>query len=85
MLSTRDWKSALFRLLKRRGVRSSDLSGANAAEPMFAKANVMSSDEELEPFHLDDPEIATRLGDSSDVMYRTPPHAHLVFPMLRSP
>ena len=40
-------------------------------------------DDEREPFHLDDTELAWRLGkDRGVVSFSTPPHAHHVFPTL---
>ena len=39
------------------------------------------NDDEREPFHLDDTELATRLvRDRGLIHYRTPPHTHLMFP-----
>ena len=38
-------------------------------------------DDEREPFHLDDEELAKRLvKDRGLVRYSTPPHTHLLFP-----
>ena len=40
-------------------------------------------DDEREPFHLDDTELAWRLGkDCGVASFSTPPHAHQVFPRL---
>ena len=40
-------------------------------------------DDEREPFHLDDTELASRLvRDRGLVHYSTPPHTHMVFPSL---
>ena len=42
-----------------------------------------SDSDEREAFHLDDTEIALRLVKSRGLQeYRTPPHAHLLFPSL---
>ena len=74
------WKSALRGLL--------------APRDAFSQANTLfdrnpdkdgpdSNDDEREPFHLDDTEIARRLvKDRGLTLYITPPHAHLVFPAL---
>ena len=40
-------------------------------------------DSDREPFHLDDPELASRLvRDRGLIHYSTPPHARLLFPDL---
>jgi hypothetical protein len=41
----------------------------------------VDSDDEREPFHLDDTEIALRFVNSRGLQeYTTPPHAHLLLP-----
>ena len=74
------WKSALRGLLASR-----DASGL--ANTLFDRNSTNDgadgNDDEREPFHLDDTEIAHRLGkDRGLFLYITPPHAHLVFPSL---
>ena len=74
------WRSALLALV------------ASHNAPRFQKpigdveAFMESSDQpddDREPFHLDDTELAWRLGkDRGLVCFSTPPHAHLVFPTL---
>ena len=74
------WKSALRGLLAPRDA----LSRANTLFHRNPdKDGPDSTDDEREPFHLDDTEIAQRLvKDRGLTLYITPPHAHLVFPGL---
>ena len=84
MLHALEWTTALLGLIAPRGAARSSKRRAGLSNAPFAPDNMSASgDDEREPFHLDDTEIAARLRDGSDVLYRTPPHAHLVFPMLR--
>ena len=74
------WKSALRGLLAPRATRSQ-------ANTLFDRTPAGDAgdgkDDEREPFHLDDTEIAQRLvKDRGLTLYITPPHAHLVFPTL---
>ena len=72
------WKSALLALVETRNGPSSEnpLGGGEALPPSSD-----GGDDEREPFHLDDTELATRLvRDRGLVHYSTPPHAHLIFP-----
>jgi hypothetical protein len=71
------WKTAFYALFQREGV--ADVSMTSGKDiPRFA-----DSDEDREPFHLDDTEIATRLVETRGLNdYKTPPHAHLLFPSL---
>lgn len=51
-------------------------------EPRPEGSRTDDGDDELEPFHLDDLELANRLmRDRSLIHYSTPPHAHLLFPL----
>ncbi len=72
------WKSALLALVEtRNGPSSENLLGGGEALPPSSDGG----DDEREPFHLDDTELATRLvRDRGLVHYRTPPHAHLIVP-----
>ena len=69
------WKSAFLALL---APKPSPRAHTDAATDVAAQ-----SDDDREPFHLDDLSLATRLRrERGLVQYRTPPHAHLVFPTL---
>jgi len=71
------WRSALLALLPQRG---SDLRQP-ADSTMDALRPSIDADDDREPFHLDDTEIALRLVNSRGLQdYTTPPHAHLLFP-----
>jgi hypothetical protein len=75
------WRSALSALVEAH-------KHADRLESHFADGDAPvnapePSDDEREPFHLDDTELAQRLvRDRGLVRYRTPPHTHLVFPFL---
>ena len=72
------WKSAFYALFQREGV-----ADANVTPAVDSPRNASDSDEEREPFHLDDTEIALRLVQTRGLQeYKTPPHAHLMFPSL---
>ena len=74
------WKSALRGLLAPRD-RSSQANTLFDRNP--ANDGTDGNDDEREPFHLDDTEIALRLvKDRGLTLYTTPPHAHIVFPTL---
>ena len=71
------WKSALLALLPQRRNGVAQVADSST-EPFRQCADV---DDEREPFHLDDTEIALRLVKSRGLQeYTTPPHAHLLFP-----
>lgn len=69
------WRSALHSLAE---TFSRTPSGD---EPHADDSTLDDGDDELEPFHLDDTELANRLiRDRNLINYSTPPHAHLIFP-----
>ena len=71
------WKSALLALVETGNRPASEHPDEGEAVP----AGSDGGDDEREPFHLDDTELATRLvRDRGLVHYRTPPHAHLIVP-----
>ena len=74
------WKSALRGLLAPRdGSRQTNA----LLDQIPATDGTDGNDDEREPFHLDDTEIALRLvKDRGLTLYTTPPHAHLLFPTL---
>lgn len=80
------WKSVLVGLATRnRDVRlalqrTPDENPPETAEPAPAE----QADDDADAFHLDDTEMASRLtaGRLKPTMAGTPPHAHLMFPML---
>jgi hypothetical protein len=73
------WRSALLALFPQ---RRSD-TGQTAVSSSDLPKQHAESDDEREAFHLDDTEIALRLVKSRGLQeYRTPPHAHLMFPSL---
>jgi len=73
------WRSALLALFTQRRSNVGQAIDSNADIPK----QWGESDDEREPFHLDDTEIALRLVKSRGLQeYRTPPHAHLMFPQL---
>jgi len=70
------WKSALLALLPQRRIDAGDTTVPDT--DLRQSADV---DDEREPFHLDDTEIALRLVKSRGLQdYKTPPHAQLMFP-----
>ena len=74
------WRSALHALVESHKV-------PHLQKPIGDVEAFMESsdqpDDEREPFHLDDTELAWRLGnDRGGVSFSTPPHAHHVFPTL---
>jgi hypothetical protein len=70
------WKSALLALLPHRRNDAGDTAVSNMDTRQAAEV-----DDEREPFHLDDTEITLRLVKSRGLQeYKTPPHAHLMFP-----
>jgi hypothetical protein len=72
------WKSAFYALFQREGV-----ADTNVTLGLDIPRSASDSDEEREPFHLDDTEIALRLVNTRGLHeYKTPPHAHLLFPSL---
>jgi hypothetical protein len=72
------WKSAFYALFKRESA-----ADATVTPGLDILRSAQDSDEEREPFHLDDPEIALRLVTSRGLQeYITPPHAHLLFPSI---
>jgi hypothetical protein len=72
------WKSALLALLPQRRNDAGETSVPDTDVRLCAEV-----DDEREPFHLDDTEIALRLVKSRGLQeYKTPPHAHLMFPQL---
>ena len=73
------WKSALLSLLPQRR----NAAAQTAASSTDVPRQCPESDDDREPFHLDDTEITLRLVKSRGLQeYRTPPHAHLMFPQL---
>jgi hypothetical protein len=72
------WRSALLALLPRRqgDVGQIPVSGTDITK------QCAEADDDREPFHLDDTELALRLVSRGLQEYRTPPHAHLMFPQL---
>jgi hypothetical protein len=73
------WRSALLALFSQRRSNVGQAVDSNTDIPK----QWAESDDEREPFHLDDTEIALRLVKSRGLgEYRTPPHAHLMFPQL---
>jgi hypothetical protein len=72
------WRSALLALLPQ---RRNDLREPLVSLLMDAPRPSVDSDDDREPFHLDDMELALRLVNSRGLQeYPTPPHAHLLFP-----
>lgn len=72
------WKSAFLGLFHRRHATPHATSTFGMDSP-----TQYSDGDEREAFHLDDTEIALRLVKSRGLQeYRTPPHAHLLFPAL---
>ena len=73
------WRSALTALAASHGKGPSLALDADSREPgPDASAR---DDDDLEPFHLDDEELARRLvKDRGLVRYSTPPHNHPRFP-----
>ena len=72
------WTSALLALVE--AARPTPVETPIVAEEI-ARNSLDQADDEREPFHLDDTELATRLvRDRGLVHYRTPPHTHLIFP-----
>ena len=72
------WRSALLALLpqRRNGLRQPLVPPLDASRPSI------EPDDDREPFHLDDTEIALRLAMSRGLQeYLTPPHAHVLFPL----
>ncbi len=70
------WRSALHSLAEN---FSRSPSGD---EPRADDSTLDDGDDEREPFHLDDTELANRLvRDRGLIHYSTPPHAHLLFPL----
>jgi hypothetical protein len=73
------WRSALLALFTQ---RRSDVGQAAISRSDIIKQSP-DSDDEREAFYLDDTEIALRLVKSRGLQeYKTPPHAHLMFPSL---
>ncbi|MEO5815229.1 MAG: hypothetical protein ABIT20_08120 [Gemmatimonadaceae bacterium] len=73
------WKSAFLALFSPR--RNDD--GQTAVSSIELSRPFTDCDDEREPFHLDDTEIALRLVTSRGLQeYKTPPHVHLMFPQL---
>ncbi|MEO8336896.1 MAG: hypothetical protein ABI664_18070 [bacterium] len=73
------WKSSFLALFTQRQGNASQ----TAVTSIDLSRQCVESDDEREPFHLDDPEIALRLVKSRGLQeYKTPPHAHLMFPQL---
>ncbi len=73
------WKSALLALFTQR----QDVATQTAVSSTDGPRQFAESDDDREPFHLDDTEIALRLVKSRGLQeYRTPPHAYLMFPSL---
>jgi hypothetical protein len=74
------WKTVLIALAARRW---SERQAALETMPVAAEPVALQSvDDDKEPFHLDDTEMTSRLSGRVAVSYTTPPHAHLIFPML---
>jgi hypothetical protein len=74
------WRSALFALVE---AHKAPCLENPMAECESLMDGIDQGDDEREPFHLDDTELATRLvRDRGLSHYRTPPHSHLVFPFL---
>jgi len=72
------WKSAFLGLFQQSDAQASATTNLGMDIPKQPE-----SDEEREAFHLDDTEIALRLVKSRGLQeYKTPPHAHLLFPSL---
>jgi hypothetical protein len=70
------WRSALRSL-----AANVSKHAANDETPLDDEVLDVSDDTELEPFHLDDTELAGRLvRDRGLIHYSTPPHTHLLFP-----
>ncbi|MDB4893062.1 MAG: hypothetical protein JWL61_4917 [Gemmatimonadetes bacterium] len=71
------WKSALLALLPQRRNGVALTADSSTDLPRLCA----ETDDDREPFHLDDTEIALRLVKSRGLQeYKTPPHAHLMFP-----
>jgi hypothetical protein len=72
------WKAAFYALFQRNAV-----ADASVTSGMDIPRLVVDRDDEREAFHLDDMEIAPRLVNTRGLHeYKTPPHAHLLFPSL---
>ena len=71
------WRTAFYALFQREGVANANVTSGMDI-PRFA-----DGEEEREPFQLDDTEVASRLVETRGLDdYKTPPHAHLLFPSL---
>jgi hypothetical protein len=71
------WKSALVALLPQR--QNAVVQTTDSSTDLTRLCP--ETDDDREPFHLDDTEIALRLVKSRGLQeYKTPPHAHLMFP-----
>ncbi len=84
MLHTSDlhfgWRTALHSLAE----TVSQHLGDDETRP--ADSTLDDADDEREPFHLDDTELANRLvRERGLIHYVTPPHAHLLFPLAVQP
>ena len=72
------WTSALLALVDSHATPRRE---PQSAEPDLPTEVADQNDDEREPFHLDDTELATRLvRDRGLLHYSTPPHTHLIFP-----
>ncbi len=73
------WKSALLAMFPQRRTAVAQTVDSSTDVPRQCP----ETDDDREPFHLDDTEIALRLVKSRGLQeYRTPPHAYLMFPQL---
>ncbi len=73
------WKSALLALLSQHRNAAAQTAPSGTVNPKPCN----ETDDDREPFHLDDTELALRLETSRGLQeYRTPPHVHLMFPQL---
>ncbi len=73
------WRSALLALADSR--RSDPRLAHDAGDGDLRTDAPEQADDEREPFHLDDAELASRLvRDRGPVRHSTPPHTHPRFP-----